>query len=87
MFCHRRKVGALFSYLITFVPISNIPITESMNIILNKENAIFVVHWLCPFSIDNISEEEWTLLSNLSARKAKLLLEQFRLDEKHELLC
>ena len=47
MFCHRRKVGALFSYLITFVPISNIPITEGMNIILNKNTtAIIVVNYV-----------------------------------------
>ena len=43
MFCHRRKVGALFSYLITFVPISNIPITEGMNIILNKNTTAIIV--------------------------------------------
>ena len=46
MFCHRKKVGALFGYLITFAPISNIPITEGMNIILNKNNTIFVVHYV-----------------------------------------
>ena len=43
MFCHRIKVGALYSYAISFVPISNITITEGMKIILNKNNAIFVV--------------------------------------------